>query len=253
MVRKQIIAAEEDKQKQGAHYIWNEKVFRLEKISYGKELVMEFSPSDYFTSLAHRVIDPSKLGKITDWSTPAKDIYASLGINLSLITSDGYTLITRRSAKVSFAPGHYSISVNEAPNESDWDPKTLIIDLYKGAVRGGMEENGTRVNGQDVNYLSLGVDRNTCQWGILGSVNLKINRREFAINLKQASDAWESDCSNFIEWNPRSVLAKFKEYHPWTNAGRCELYHCLVHAFSQEEVDKELVQQEISKSSFMEF
>ena len=105
--KKQIQQEQEEKQQKGEPYQWNGEKYHLSRIVMSREPIHEnmtlslwFKPRDHYTGLAtRRCLDNPDFRKKyvpDDWSTPVVGMSCSMGVEITVISSDGYVFLTQR-------------------------------------------------------------------------------------------------------------------------------------------------------------
>lgn len=149
----------------------------------------------------------------------------AVGLNATVVTSDGFLVLTRRNARMSSGRGGRHISVNEGMQPSDVLGGSL--DPAVGLVRGIDEELGiSDVESSLVRFHSAIFDLDRYQFGLLGHVDLSgtdtswqrvTERRLTGI----AKDKVEARRLERIPWNPDAVIGALMDpdwvAHGWVN------------------------------------
>jgi hypothetical protein len=249
--RDEIEKKQEELHKKGHEFAWNGDLFSLNKFlitrrGVDENLLLElwFRETDYYTFLAtNAVIESSDNVTQTNWEQPLANTCNSLGVNLAVITSDEYLILTKRSKTVGTYKDLYHISVNEGLSRTlDRNIQSQAPDIYRCAIRGIAEELGVAdVNVNDITLLSFGVDTKHAQWGILGLAKIDKTAEEvIGWRNRGAKDKWESDELHLIKFRLNEVI-KFIVDHPhWTPAGLTCVYHTLIHEFKTKQVIQEI-------------
>lgn len=239
--------------------MWNGIRYNLDGFSLDRtpleenlSLQLRFRPTDYFTFLATNMsldAETKDDGKVisfrekylsgADWQKPVRFFSNSFGVNLAVVTSDSYIVLTRRSGTVGSRPGAYNVSVNEGLSRLlDRSDRSDAPDVYRCAIRGAAEELGIELKRSDISLLSFGVDKQYCQWGLLGMA--KANRRAEEILRRWRAgvkDKWESPEVYAIPFDTDSVVQFVLSRDPWAAAGLACIYHVLVHQFGRPRVE----------------
>ena len=127
--KRQIQQEQEEKQQKGEPYQWNGEKYHLSRIAISREPVHEsmtlglwFKPRDHYTGLAtRRCLDNPDFRKKyvpNDWSTPVVGMSCSLGVDITVISSDGYVFLTQRGQHQSVHQNTFHTSVSEAVSPS---------------------------------------------------------------------------------------------------------------------------------------
>lgn len=250
--------AQEQKKKQlkGEVSFWNGSRYSFDKFVITRTTREEnpilnfwFRPSDYYTYLAtNQCLDKNIVFREkylqTDWQQPISLFANAFSVYLSVITEDGYLIITQRSLNVGSRPGELNISVNEALSR-DKDHIGGKPDLYNLGTRGVAEELGIDISYSSLKYLSFGVDIKLGHWAMIGTVNISKGRE--SVKLRRSSgveDKWENTGIRFVEFKLEKVIDfvfSFSNSTPWSPGAIACIYHTLVNKFGRDECDRELL------------
>lgn len=255
--KEQIQREQEEKQRNGEPYQWNGEKYHLSRIVISREPVHEsmtlglwLKPRDHFTGLATRrcLDDPTFRLKYGidehDWSGPIVGMSCSLGVDITVISADGYAFFSQRGQHQSVNQNKLHTSISEAINPTlDRSATGREPDVYKCAARGISEELGLAESVdfslQDIQFLSFSVDTHYALYGLKGMVHVR----------KSAKDimrCWQSGVKDKIEnaqlipvpFTPQDICAFVFAHGPCS--GLVCIYHTLVHEFGREQVDATL-------------
>jgi len=256
----QIQMQEEEKKREGLKFDWNGKRYSLQrfiisrtKLEENLKLSLFFKPSDYYSFLATNMsLDEEILykGKMvslrdryiadTDWTKPIKYFSNSFGINLMIITSDNYLIITQRSEHVASRSQQFNASVNEGLSRYfDRTDRGDGPDVYRCAIRGAYEELGLGLKPSDICFLSFGVDTQYSQWGLLGLAKTDQQLEHIMYtHSRGVKDKWENSKIHAVPFSPNDVV-KFvlSQKDPWAPGALACIYHTLVHELKRSSVD----------------
>lgn len=215
------------------------------------ELLLAFAPTDYFTQIITELNVDSPVRRhyaaATDITEqPVPEFASIVGINLSLITSDQYLLVTQRSKQAFVAKEGLHISVGEnmlRPTDSlsDGTPHPFAT-----ATRGIMEEVGVTLREDDISFSAFGCEPHLCQYALMGTIFLKESAQEI-VTLRQKGtpkDKWESRQFIFVPYDLKSV-ARFtvKHWNDWFPTGLAAVVMSLLDAgYSAKEIDDAFAQ-----------
>jgi len=253
MQEKRLIEIEqEEKQRKGEPYQWNGEKYHLSRIVISREPVREhmtlglwLKPRDHYTGLATRrcLDNPIFRQKYVpnDWSMPVVGMSCSLGVDITVISADGYVFLTQRGQHQSVYPNIFHSSVSEAVNPSlDRSSNGREPDLYRCACRGISEELGIHepldFSLSDILFLSFSVDTHYALYGLRGMVKVNKGAEEILAN-------WQAGVKDKIE-NQRLLAIPFTPEDVCEfvfSQGSCGLigiYHALVHEFGRERVNR---------------
>lgn len=239
----------------GGIKVWNGGRYYLRSFTLTRQpdeeeprLIFWFGPSDYYNFLATSLSLDRRLevdGTATTlremylkdadpWAQPVSHLAHSFGINLAVITTDNYLLLTRRSRHVSSRPSTWNVAVNEGLQRPADKDEAGNPDFYKAAVRGVYEELGVSLRettGDWPLFLSFGLDWELYQYALLGRVRLNLT-------LKEARDCWELNTRDKWEGELHAIPCTLKHFGeflkshgPWSPAGVV----CIIHTLMAEE------------------
>lgn len=256
--KKQIEQEQAEKRANGEPYQWNGEKYHLSKIVISREpahenmvLSLTFKPRDHYTGLATRrcLDDPAFRAKYIpadhDWSEPIVGMSCSMGVDLTVVSSDGYAFLTQRGQHQSVHQGMYHSSVSEAVSPAfDRSTNGPAPDMYRCACRGLSEELGLvesiDFSVSDIRFLSFVADVHYALYGLRGVVRVR----------KSADDilrTWQAGVKDKMEnkkiwpvpFTPEDIAAFVFSHEPWAGGLIC-LYHSLVHEFGYERTDAAL-------------
>lgn len=253
--KQQIQQEQEEKQQRGEPYQWNGEKYHLSRIVISREPIREhmtlglwFKPRDHYIGLAtRRCLDnpdfrTNHLVDEWDWNSPIVSMSCSMGVDLSVITSDNYILLTQRGTNLSVNQSMFSNSVSEAVSPLlDRSTSSQAPDLYRCASRGLSEELGLRESVDffisDILFLSFTVDTHYALYVLRGLV--KVNQ-----SAEEILDRWHAGVKDKMEnkqifavpFTPEDVCSFVFSHKPFC-AGLVCLYHTLVHNFGREHVN----------------
>lgn len=207
----------------------NSDMYKVESFDAGSRVVragdelpvlrIRFRPTDYFTQLITdlNVGDPFRQAcarKVDITVQPVPEFASILGVNLNLFTSDGYLVVTERSAHVHVGPGMLHTSVAEnllRPVDADRDGAP---DPFRCATRGTREEIGVLLREDDVEMTTFGVQPLLCQYSLIGWATLRERSDELdrLRSLAVPKDKFENRRLHFVPATPERI-AKFVREH----------------------------------------
>lgn len=258
-LKRQIQREEEEKRERGLPYRWDGPIYSLQRFLISRTALEEnislqlwFGPSSYFTFLATNmsldktILDEGnpiplreKYFQQVDWYRPREFFSNSFGVDLAIITSDEYLLITERSELVGSRPGEFNISANEGLSRMlDRSEQSDAPDLYRCGIRGAAEELGIGLRRSDITFLTFGVDTQYSQWGLLGFA--KTDQRLQQILLWRGAgvkDKWENTKIHPVQFRPDTVTQFVLSNTPWAPGALACIYHALVHEFGRAKVE----------------
>lgn len=252
--KKQIEIEQEEKQQKGEPSQWNGEKYHLSHIVISREPVHEnmtlglwLKPRDHYIGLATRrcLDNPAFRKKYVpdDWSTPVVGMSCSLGVDITVISSDGYVFLTQRGQHQSVHQNMFHTSVSEAVSPSlDRSVTGREPDLYQCAQRGISEELGIHepldFSLSDIQFLSFSVDTHYALYGLRGMV--RVNKsvedilRDWQAGVK---DKIENKKMFAVPFTLQEVCSFVFSHQPFSPSGLVCLYHTLVHEFGREQVN----------------
>lgn len=253
MQEKKLIEIEQaEKQRKGEPYQWNGKKYHLSRLVISREPAHEhmtlglwLKPRDHYTGLATRrcLDNPAFRKKYVpdDWSMPVVGMSCSLGIDITVISSDGYVFLAQRGQHQGVHPNIFHTSVSEAVNPSlDRSSTGREPDLYRCACRGISEELGIQesldFSLSDIRFLSFCVDTHYALYGLRGMVKVNKGVKEILANWQAGvKDKIENQKLLAIPFTPEDVC---EFVFSQGTCGSIGIYHSLVHEFGRERVNR---------------
>jgi transcriptional regulator with XRE-family HTH domain len=245
---------QEEKQKNGE--LWNSQKYHLSKIVIGRESLHEnmtlslwLKPRDHYTGLAtRRCLDNPDfrvkyLPEDWDWNSPITGFSCSMGVDMTVISSDGCALLTQRGQNQSVHQGMFNCSVSEAVSPLlDRSTTGQAPDLYRCASRGFAEELGLQeavdFSASDILFLSFTVDTQYALYGLRGMVKVNKSAEEILQNWHAGvKDKRENSKIFAVPFTPQEVCSFVFSHEPFAPGGLVCLYHALVHEFGREQVN----------------
>ncbi len=247
---------QEQKKAQGLPFFWNGEIYALDRFVIGREAAHEemtldlwFRPSDYYTFLATNMSlkDPELREKYlsgVDWYETVPHFSHSFGVSLIIVTSDGYTVFTRRGKNVGSRPGTYETSVVEGLSRPiDRSTHGEAPDVYRCACRGLAEELGLHESADfsvsDITFFVFGVDTRYALRGLIGMIKVKSTIEKLLLRWDNGvRDKFENQQLFPVLFTPEDVVSFAYTHQPF--AGPATLYYALVHEFGRSRVEDAL-------------
>jgi hypothetical protein len=254
--KKEIEQEQMQKEKEGKMFSWNGDAYHCVKYVISRDPIHErmkvslwYKPTDYYTVLAkNRCLDiPAFREKYLlghDWETLLPSIPTISAVVLSVLSSDGYIILTQRGSNLAVRPGVFHASVGEGLSRPlDKSTTSQAPDFYRCACRGLSEELGMQENidfvSSDIHFLSLGLDTHYITCGLRGMVKVQKSASEIMKNWRAGvKDKMENKHLFAIPFTPQDVCDFVFSHEPWAPGGLICLYHTLVHEFGRTEVDR---------------
>ncbi len=256
-MKKELIHDLEEKKAKGETKLpYNSAMYKLKEFDVGyREVVdgkeipvlrLKFGPTDYFTQMVTdlNIGNPireryAKSAFITEHPVP--EFSTILGINLNLITKDGYLILTERSSRAFVAGGRLHTSVGENLLRPQDAGSFGSPDPFYCALRGAQEELGLILNYEEVVFSSFTVIPDLCQYSLISTVQIQETRAEVERirHLATSVDKWESRHLLFYPHNPDSIAQfAFSTWDRWFNVALAAAVLSLLDAgYSQTQVD----------------
>jgi transcriptional regulator with XRE-family HTH domain len=255
-IRKERIAQEQEERKaQGDSYQWNGERYNLAKFNIGRDPANEdmslglwFRPSDYYTFLAtsagaqDQELREKYLADV-EWDEAVPLFAHSFSVLLTLLTSDGHTILVQRGKRLGCRPNVFDVSLAEGLSRPvDRGTESQAPDVYRCAIRGLAEELGLHAPADfspaDILFLSFAVDTEFCMWGLFGMVKLQRRVEEVLENLQRSvRDRFEHRRVFSAPFAPNEICSFVFSHGPFSPGGLVCLYHALVHEFGKEQVN----------------
>jgi hypothetical protein len=141
--------------------------------------------------------------QLTLQKSPFRNLQA-FSVSISLITSDGYLIVSERSRHSYLAAGRLHTSVAEnilRPTDADLNGAP---DPFRAAARGAYEELGIRIDVQNLEFGAFGVEPTLCQYSLFAAQRISQTRDDI-LKLRSVGapkDKWESVRLIFVPFTP---------------------------------------------------
>lgn len=207
---------------------------------------LTFGPTDYFTqkvtdlNIGHPTRERyARRTDITD--RPIPEFASILGVNLNLITKDGYLIVTGPSEEREVAGGTLHTSVGENLLRPIDQGVNNAPDPFRCAFRGAQEELGVELKPGKVEFTAFGVYPRYCQYSLIGWSEIDETQVEIErlYSLGIPKDKWENSKLYFIPCKPEEI-ANFvvSRWDKWFPIGLAAVVLSLFQqGFSPREVD----------------
>jgi|GEM_PF-6973806 len=228
---------EERNQRGEIHLPFNSHMYKLLEFDAGfRQMVdgeetpllrLRFGPTDYFTQIVTdlNTSDPirNRYAEATNIAErPVPEFASILGVNLSLITADGYLIVSERSRHAYLAAGRLHTSVAEnilRPTDAGLNGAP---DPFRAAARGAYEELGIRIDFQKLEFGAFGVEPTLCQYSLFAAQRI-LQTRDDILKLRSIGapkDKWESIRLVFVPFTPDEYAAFVADtYERWLHIG----------------------------------
>lgn len=187
-------------------------------------LNLQFRPSDYYTYLATAMsldepinIEQAKVITVRDkylrnirYETPIPEFASAFPINLNVITSDGYIVISKRAETTGGYPDYIFPAINEIVNPVADRSAIGTMSLFTTAQRGASHELNIEIAEDELIFFTLGVDTRWYFYGLTGLIRSKTFSRDDILSRRSlgSKERWESPELYFLPHDPESI-AKF--------------------------------------------
>lgn len=220
-MKDELTRDKEKKKAKGESTLFNSPMYKLTAFDVGyREVVngeevpilrLSFCPTDYFTSL------------VTDFNSgnPTRDRYAQIvdithspvpefativGVNIGLVTSDGYYIAGERGGRVAIGAYQLTCSVNENMLRPTDAGKDGTPDPFRTAVRGAREELGIELEPNQITFTHFTVELELCEYSLYGWAHIRQTRKEVEqLRSIYAKDSWESKRLIFVPCTPHEI------------------------------------------------
>lgn len=221
-------------------------------------LSLRFKLTDYYSFLAtslslNEMVSDDNSSSITvrekhlrrtDFRRPLPYLATSFGINMTLVTKDGYFVLAKRGQRgVSSYQGMFTVPILESVNPYLDLNDRKQIDLFTTAKRGAHEELGIEVEIDEIKFFALQVDTLWYMYGMTGAIFTEHFTRDDVIARRSTGtkDKWEADDLRYIKFNPQSVSQAMKEMGGDSQinpSAFASIIHTLISEFGTIEVEK---------------
>lgn len=214
-------------------------------------LVLRLRPSDYYTFLAtamslDRVV-PGVSGRGTEtvrskyfrnlqFAKPNPAIASALSVNLNVITSDGFIVLSKRATDgIAGYAGAIATAINESVNPVSDRASTGTLSLLNTAQRGAGHELNISFGSDELAFFTLGVDTNYYFWGITGVVRTREFSKADLLSRRSmgSKERWEASELYFLQHSVDAVGRFMVEHRAdsWHSVGRVCLIQTAVAEF----------------------
>lgn len=260
-LRDEVIKEQHRRRRAGLEHHWPAPRFAVHDFVVSRrgplelpEVTLHLKHSDYYTFIAAQQLDRPLPGGGTlrslylagrDPRDAPDFMKSSFGLNIAVVTADGWLVVSRRSARVGVGKDMWNSSANEGLQRGLDSPDGRPPNLFRAAERGVREELRLGADQYDLSLLAFAVVTSHSQWCALFLARLRdMTRRQFERNLgRGVQDAWEHQGFDFVEFEPRatiSYLLRPDRRESWAPTAPVLFYLSLVHVHGQQEADRVL-------------
>ena len=232
------------------------------QIGYTEEpfLILRLRPSDYYTFLATAMsldevihTDQGKTTTVRDkylrnlnYRSPIPEFASALSINLSLITSDGFIVVSKRATEgIGGYAGYLAPAINECINPVSDRSANGTVSLLITAQRGASHELNIEITEDELVFFTVGVDTHQYFYGVTGLIRSKsFSRDDIRARLSLGSkERWEAKELNFLPHNVERVAEFMRETSKtdkWNPEGTVCLTQTLIVEFGTKATEQAL-------------
>jgi hypothetical protein len=138
-------------------------------------------------------------------------VCGSLGVEITIVTSDQKVVIVKRSQLGAYLQGLLLASIGESfhPSKDKMAERDgeLLMDPFGATVRGAYEELGIDMAPSQVRFFALGLHKATMDPDLLGVARVVYTQNdiEYAMLSSRPTHKWEGSDLRFIDFSPSSV------------------------------------------------
>ncbi len=222
------------------------------QLGYTEEpfLILRLRPTDYYTYLATTMsldlktqTEQGRETTIRDkylcnlrYEVPIPEFAGGFGVNLSVITSDGFIIVAKRAMEgIAPYPGYICAAINECMNPILDRNVNGALSLVVTAQRGANYELNIEITEDEVSFFTLGVDPQNYQYVISGLIRSKSFSRDDIISRRSigSKERWETQQLNFLP-HDLDKIAKFLQDTSRTEKWIPTGFACLVQTLMSE-------------------
>jgi hypothetical protein len=243
----------------GEDHVWNGLRYAVEDLVISRVgpaeepyVTLILKHTDYFSFAATQRLDR----RFSDGTTPRSRyldgreprevpdfMRSSLGLNMAVVTTDGWLLVAHRSGRVGTGQGLWNSSANEGLSRDKDSAQGRPPDLFEAARRGLKEELRLRPQQYELRLLAFCAVTSLSQWGCLFLAHLRrMKRVDFeAHSTRGIEDVWEHDGFDYVKFEPEPVLRyllRADRRDNWGPAAPVLFYLSLINAFGHPAVDR---------------
>ncbi|MEU5908384.1 hypothetical protein ABZ780_28910, partial [Micromonospora sp. NPDC047467] len=259
--RAEIAAEQERRSSTGEESAWNGAMYAVEDLVISRsgpkeepDVTLILKHSDYYTFLATQRLDRRLPGGATlrglylDGREPRQIpdfMRSSFGMNVAVVTSDNWLVVSRRSARTATGQDMWAPSVNESLSPDKDSVDGAPPDLFSAARRGVREELHIGEDQYELRLLAFHLATSLSQWGVMFLARLSaMSRAEFEAHVSRGvEDGWEHRAIDYVAFEPEPALRyllRTDRRNSWTPAAPALYYLTLVNTYGRRQVDAAL-------------
>ncbi|PRX97691.1 hypothetical protein CLV72_10541 [Allonocardiopsis opalescens] len=198
--------------------------------------------SDYYTFLATQ--KPGYRRLYVDGRDPRNVpnfMRSSFGLNVAIVTADGWLVVSRRSDRLGVGKGVWNSSANEGLHREKDSVDGAAPNLFRAAERGVREELGLDPHQYRLRLLAFAAVTSLSQWCALFIGRLyHLTRDEFIAQASRSiADRWEHVAFDYVSFEPEAVLhylLRADRRDAWAPAAPVLFYLSLTYAYGAGQV-----------------
>jgi hypothetical protein len=254
-------------QARGSREFHNGQVVALAGIGSGQfgemeapVLIVRLRPSDYYTYLAtavsldeviqtddgKRITVRDKYLKRMHYASPKPEFASAFPINLTVITCDGYILISKRATEgISGYAGYIFPAINECMNPLSDRSANGNLSVFATAQRAANHELNIEIEEDELVFFTLGVDTRWYYYGLTGSIRSKTYTKDDILARRSigSKERWESKELFFLPHNAEEIarfMRKTSATEKWGPIGVVCLVQTMIAEFGVKETERVL-------------
>lgn len=222
-------------------------------------LILRLQPSDYYTFLAtaislnEEIVENGK--KITvrnrylrnlNYSSPIPEFASAFAIQMSVITSDGYIVVSKRATEgISGYAGYLAPAINECVNPISDRSVSGTISLIATTQRGASHELNIEIAEDEITFFTLGVDIQWYMYTLTGLICSKTFSKD-DIQARRSigsKEHWEANQYYFLQHDPEAIakfMSEISRVEKWSPYGVVCITQTMIHEFGLKVTERAL-------------
>jgi len=218
---------------------------RLKKTNYFNFIAIVSNLDKEFLDVTGKTTTLRKKYINGDYSVPVPQLAPVFAIQMTVVTNDGYFMITRRASKgVIGYRNHLAPAVNESLHASKdyFDGKLSIVATV---LRAAEEELNLVIEENNFKFFTLGVDENEYMYTLTGIISLdNYTANELNTHLARGTKGGKENANRYFLGPDVLTCARqmsdLSAEYKWAPYGVVCLTQAMMHIFGQAEVDSAL-------------
>lgn len=191
-------------------------------------LILRLRPSDYYTFLAtassiddHIRANDGKTITVRDkylrnlhYESPIPEFASAFPLNLSVITNDGYILMSKRAIEgIGGYADHIYPAINECVNPISDRSASGTLSLFATAQRAASHELNIQIEEDELLFFTVGVDTRWYYYGLTGTIRSKTFSADDVVSRRSigSKERWESNQLYFLPHDPERIAKWMRE------------------------------------------